>query len=102
MRYDRPLPVPLRPDLDHAREANHVADGVRGRPRCRACPCWLEIAACEKFWADARARLGRMYWLTDRDLDEIEALLANAAPTARPSAHPVRGPHQPLQHFRPR
>jgi len=21
MRYDRPLPVPLRPDLDHAREA---------------------------------------------------------------------------------
>ena len=92
MRYDRPLPVPLRPDLDHAREAAMTLD--RPRPG--------EIAACEKFWADARARLGRLYWLTDRDLDEIEALLANAAPTARPSAHPVRGPHQPLQHFRPR
>jgi hypothetical protein len=76
MRYDRPLPVLLRPDLDHAREANHVADGVRGRPRCRACPCWLEIAACEKFWADARARLGRLYRLSDRDLDEIESVIA--------------------------
>ena len=65
MRYDRPLPVPLRPDLDHAREAAMTLD--RPRPG--------EIAACEKFWADARARLGRLYRLTDRDLDDIEALL---------------------------
>jgi hypothetical protein len=64
-----------------------------------------EIAAQEKFWYDARARLGRLSRLSDRDLDEIEALLAkriprpapaNATPTARPSAHPIRGPHQPL------
>jgi hypothetical protein len=70
-----------------------------------------EIASCEKFWADARARLGRLYRLTDRDLDEIEALLAariakpapaNAAPTVRPIAHPIRGPQQPLQQFRAR
>ena len=45
MRYDRPLPVPLRPDLDHAREAAMTLD--RPRPG--------EIAACEKFWTDARA-----------------------------------------------
>ena len=35
-----------------------------------------EIAACEKFWADARARLGRLYRLSDRDLDEIESVIA--------------------------
>jgi hypothetical protein len=64
------------------------------------------IEAREKFWHDARARLGRLYRLTDRDLDEIEALLARRVPrpqpmpppaTVRPSAHPIRGPHQPLQ-----
>ena len=64
-----------------------------------------EIAACEKFWTDARARLGRLYRLTDRDLDEIEALLAKKIPKPvpiaassplRPSAHPIRGPHQPV------
>ena len=34
------------------------------------------IAAREKFWHDASARLGRLYRLTDRDLDEIEACIA--------------------------
>ena len=61
----------------------------------------------EKFWADARARLGRLYRLTDRDLDEIEELLARrvakptpaatATPTLRPAANPVTGPHSPIQ-----
>ena len=74
MRYDRPLPVPLRPDLDHAREAAMTLD--RPRPG--------EIAACEKFWADARARLGRLYRLTHRDLDEIEELLAKRIPKPVP------------------
>ena len=32
MRYDRPLPVPLRPDLDHAREAA-MRSIVRGPAR---------------------------------------------------------------------
>ena len=92
MRYDRPLPCAVTTGPRPRARGDHALDHPRPG----------EIAACEKFWADARARLGRLYWLTDRDLDEIEALLANAAPTARPSAHPVRGPHQPLQHFRPR
>jgi hypothetical protein len=35
-----------------------------------------EIACREKFWADARARLGRLSRLNHHDLDEIEALLA--------------------------
>src|SRR5215471_19119239 len=39
-----------------------------------------ELAACDKFWADARARLGRLYRLSDRDLDEIESLLAKRIP----------------------
>ena len=39
-----------------------------------------ELAACDKFWADARARLGRLYRLSDRDLDEIESLLTKRIP----------------------
>src|SRR6516164_3743064 len=42
-----------------------------------------ELAACDKFWADARARLGRLYRLSDRDLDEIEACLAKASGRGR-------------------
>jgi hypothetical protein len=34
------------------------------------------IAAREKFWHDVSARLGRLYRLTDRDLDEIETCIA--------------------------
>jgi hypothetical protein len=43
-----------------------------------------ELACCEKFWADARARLGRLYRLTDRDIDEIEALLAKRIAKPQP------------------
>jgi hypothetical protein len=65
------------------------------------------LDARERFWHDASSRLGRMTRLTDRDLDEIEALIAARIPkpsgpfgppekTVRPSAHPIRGPHQPV------
>jgi len=63
-------------------------------------------AARERFWSSCRERLGRMTRLDDRALDSIESQLAlkvpkpEMIPTARPSplpsAHPVRGPHQPL------
>ena len=43
-----------------------------------------EVGPCEKFWHDARARLGRLYRLSDRDLDEIEALLARKVPRPQP------------------
>jgi hypothetical protein len=36
------------------------------------------VPAQEKFWHDASARLGRLFRLSDRDLDEIEALLMSA------------------------
>jgi hypothetical protein len=63
-----------------------------------------EIAR-DRFWSSARRRLGRMSRLRDRDLDLIEAALAQkiAKPTlpsptvVRPSAHPIRGPHAPLR-----
>jgi hypothetical protein len=42
------------------------------------------IDAREKFWADASRRLGRLYRLSDRDLDEIEALLVRRAPKPSP------------------
>jgi hypothetical protein len=35
-----------------------------------------EVDCREKFWADARARLGRLSRLDHHDRDEIEALLA--------------------------
>jgi hypothetical protein len=34
------------------------------------------VESRDKFWHDAAARLGRLYRLTDRDLDEIEACIA--------------------------
>jgi len=43
-----------------------------------------EVGPCETFWHDARARLGRLYRLSDRDLDEIEALLARKVPRPQP------------------
>ena len=50
------------------------------------------IAAREKFWHDASARLGRLYRLTDRDLDEIEACIAERVGpkplSVRPQAKP--------------
>jgi hypothetical protein len=57
------------------------------------------------FWHDARRKLGKFRRLTQRDVWAIEIMLAKRipkaeptqAPTVRPSAHPVRGPHQPLR-----
>jgi hypothetical protein len=45
-----------------------------------------DISAADKFWADASARLGRMSRLNDRDLDEIEAVLARRVPRPLPQA----------------
>jgi hypothetical protein len=38
----------------------------------------------EAFWHAAQARLGRLYRLTDRDLDEIETQLAARVPKPMP------------------
>jgi hypothetical protein len=64
-----------------------------------------DVGAADRFWHAARRRLGKLHRLSGRDRDDIEALLAAKvprpvlahAPTMRPSAHPVRGPHQPLR-----
>src|SRR5690349_17149064 len=45
-----------------------------------------DISAQDKFWHDVSARLGRMSRLSDRDLDEIEALLAKRVPRPLPEA----------------
>jgi hypothetical protein len=65
-----------------------------------------DIGAADRFWHAARERLGRLHRLSGRDVDEIEALIAlkvprpfaiaNPAPTMRPSANPITGPHSPL------
>jgi hypothetical protein len=44
----------------------------------------------DAFWHNARTRLGRLYRLTDRDLDEIEALLAQRVPKPQPVPSPPR------------
>jgi hypothetical protein len=48
-----------------------------------------DVEAQEKFWHDARARLGRLCRLTDRDLDGIEALLARRIVKPVPVPVPV-------------
>jgi hypothetical protein len=42
------------------------------------------IAAREQFWSYAAARLGRLTRLSDRDLDEIEQLIARRVPKPSP------------------
>jgi hypothetical protein len=65
------------------------------------------IEARDHFWHAASARLGRLFRLTDRDLDEIEAAIADRigprplptteeSPKVNRGAHPIRGPHQPI------
>ena len=67
--------------------------------------------ARDQFWRDAARKLGKLRRLDQRDIGQIEALLAKRipraeptpAPTVRPSANAVTGPHQPLrQVFRAR
>jgi hypothetical protein len=43
----------------------------------------------EKFWADASRRLSRLSRLSDRDIDEIEALLARRVPKPSPVPQPA-------------
>jgi hypothetical protein len=52
-----------------------------------------------------RRRLGKRRQLTQSDIWQIEILIAariakpmpaSVTPPVRPSAHPIRGPHQPL------
>jgi hypothetical protein len=62
-------------------------------------------AGRDKFWHDARYKLGKLLRLNQSDRWQIEVMMAaripkpvpTSAPTVRPSAHPIRGPHQPLQ-----
>jgi hypothetical protein len=68
-------------------------------------------ASRDKFWHDAGSKLGKLRRLDQRDIRQIETMLAKRIPravptpasTVRPSANPVTGPHQPLrQVFRAR
>ena len=62
-------------------------------------------ASCNQFWRDASRKLGKLRRLDQRDIGQIESLLAKKmpkpsaiyAPTLAPSANPVNGPHQPLR-----
>ena len=45
-----------------------------------------DTATAEKFWHDARARLGRIHRLSPRDRDAIEAALSKRVPKPVPSA----------------
>jgi hypothetical protein len=65
----------------------------------------------DKFWCDARRKLGKLRRLNQHDIETIETLIAKKIlkpaatyePTMRLSAHPIVGPHQPLrQMFRAR
>lgn len=69
-----------------------------------------EPAEREAFWSAAQRKLGKLSRLDQRDRWQIETLLAARIPkpalspaaTVRPSANPVRGPHQPLPSLRAR
>jgi len=58
----------------------------------------------DKFWCDARRKLGKLRRLNQRDIETIETLIAKKIPkpaathepTMRPSAYPIGGPHSPL------
>jgi hypothetical protein len=86
---------------------------IGGRPAFKTAACLASIGeddindefARDKFWAIARKRLGKLTRLRDRDRSAIEDQIALKIPkpmpsayalTARPSANPIRGPHQPL------
>ena len=59
----------------------------------------------DKFWHDARRKLGKLRRLSQRDIWQIELLLARTVrpvsmhppATVRPSANSVTGPNQPLR-----
>jgi hypothetical protein len=62
-----------------------------------------EIGEQDYFWHQARRRLGKMRRLEQRDIGEIETLLAKRIPKPIPTAvtpparsHPIRGPHSPI------
>jgi hypothetical protein len=73
-----------------------------------------EAAARDLFWRDARRKLGKLRRLSQRDIWQIESLLAQRIPkaapdrstdanaTVRPSANSVNGPHQPRRSLRAR
>src|SRR6516164_3369878 len=58
----------------------------------------------DKFWCDARRKLGKLRRLNQRDIETIETLIAKKIskpaatykPTVRPSANPVTRPHAPV------
>jgi hypothetical protein len=60
--------------------------------------------SAKAFWSAAQRKLGKLRRLSQRDRWQIETLLAARIPkpeltpsaSLRPSANPVRGPHQPL------
>ncbi len=47
-----------------------------------------DVAERDRFWHDARARLGRLRRLQRRDVDQIEALLAKKVPRPVPVQSP--------------
>ena len=59
-------------------------------------------AEADRFWHAARKRIGKLFRLSARDRDAIEALIAEKVPRpAAPSAsvwrsYPINGPHQPV------
>jgi hypothetical protein len=64
-----------------------------------------DLSARDQFWSAAQHKLGKMRRLNHRGIWQIESLLAQRIPKAapaklatkvRPSAHSVRGPHQPV------
>jgi hypothetical protein len=44
-----------------------------------------DVAERDRFWHDARARLGRLHRLSGRDRDDIERALANRVPKPGPA-----------------
>jgi hypothetical protein len=68
-------------------------------------------ASRDQFWRDASRKLGKLRRLDQRDIGQIETMLAKRIPRAVPAHEPtvrraanvVTGPHQPLrQVFRAR
>src|SRR5690242_15723248 len=66
-----------------------------------------DVSERDFFWSQARKRLGKLRRLSPRDIWQIEVMLGNRIPKpvpgsgeitrCKPSALPIRGPHQPLQ-----
>jgi hypothetical protein len=59
-------------------------------------------ASGDQFWHDARRKLGKLRRLSQRDIGQIEVMMAKKIPRAAPAspattgANPVTGPHKPL------